>query len=381
MRDAADLSLAYSPGVALPCQEIVSDPSKAYLYTAKGNLVAVITNGTAVLGLGNIGALASKPVMEGKAVLFKQFGHVDSIDLEIDEADPERFVEIVASLSPSFGGINLEDIKAPDCFTIEQALSSSLDIPVFHDDQHGSAIVVAAALKNATRLLGKEIASLKICASGTGAASIACLQMLLLLGAKKENIYVSDSKGLVVEDRLSSIDPWRAQFAQKADARHLSDVMSDADVYLGLSVAGALTQDMVRKMASNPIVLALSNPVPEISPELALSARPDAIICTGRSDYPNQVNNVLCFPFIFRGALDCAAFTINNAMKLAAANAIAELASKPLARCQLIPNPFDARLLPAVASQVALAAMETGVARKPISDIDAYRKSLSQMKV
>ncbi|WP_127752478.1 NADP-dependent malic enzyme [Devosia sp. 1566] len=388
LANTRDLSLAYSPGVAIPCEEIAADPQAAYKYTSKGNLVAVISNGTAVLGLGNIGALASKPVMEGKAVLFKKFAGIDSIDLEVNEQDPKRFIEIVAPLEPSFGGINLEDIKAPECFEIEVALRERMNIPVFHDDQHGTAIIVAAAVINAMRLVGKDIAKAKIVTSGAGAAAIACMNMLIAVGAKRENIWIADSKGLVTRKRDNSVDRWRGAFAQDTDKTELSEVMAGADIYVGLSKAGALKPEMMRDMAPNPLILALSNPIPEIMPELAREARPDAMICTGRSDYPNQVNNVLCFPFLFRGALDCGATVINEAMKAAAAEAIAQLAHEPGLEASshgvpaifgpdyLIPNPFDQRLILRIAPAVAKAAMDTGVAKRPIEDWAAYRDTL-----
>ena len=383
-----DLSLAYSPGVALPCEEIAADPAAAYKYTSKGNLVAVISNGTAVLGLGNIGALASKPVMEGKAVLFKKFAGIDSIDIEVNEQDPKRFIEIVAPLEPSFGGINLEDIKAPECFEIEEELRERMNIPVFHDDQHGTAIIVAAAVLNAMKLVGKDIANAKICTSGAGAAAIACMNMLIAVGAKRENIWIADSKGLVTKSRGNSVDRWRGAFAQDTDKTELAEVMAGADIYVGLSKAGALKPEMMKEMAPNPLILALSNPIPEIMPELARETRPDALICTGRSDYPNQVNNVLCFPFLFRGALDCGATVINEEMKAAAAHAIAKLAHEPGLEASahgvpaifgpdyLIPNPFDQRLILRIAPAVAKAAMESGVARAPIADFDAYNDTL-----
>jgi malate dehydrogenase (oxaloacetate-decarboxylating)(NADP+) len=388
LANTRDLSLAYSPGVAIPCEEIAADPQAAYKYTSKGNLVAVISNGTAVLGLGNIGALASKPVMEGKAVLFKKFAGIDSIDLEVNEQDPKRFIEIVAPLEPSFGGINLEDIKAPECFEIEEALREQMNIPVFHDDQHGTAIIVAAAVINAMRLVRKDIGKVKIVTSGAGAAAIACMNMLIAVGAKRENIWIADSKGLVTKKRDNSVDRWRGAFAQDTEATELSEVMAGADIYVGLSKAGALKPEMMRDMAENPLILALSNPVPEIMPELAKEARPDALVCTGRSDYPNQVNNVLCFPFLFRGALDCGATIINEEMKAAAAYAIAQLAHEPgleatahgvpaiFGSDYLIPNPFDQRLILRIAPAVAKAAMESGVAARPIADFDAYRDQL-----
>ena len=390
LANARDLALAYSPGVAAPCEEIAADPEKAYSYTSKGNLVAVISNGTAVLGLGNIGALASKPVMEGKAVLFKKFAGIDSIDIEVNESDPKKFIEIVAPLEPSFGGINLEDIKAPDCFYIEESLRERMNIPVFHDDQHGTAIIVAAAVLNAMKLVGKNIADVKICTSGAGAAAIACMNMLLTMGARRENIYLADRQGLVTKNRANSVDPWRGAFAQDIHATELAEVMAGADIYVGLSSAGALKPEMIREMARDPLILALSNPIPEIMPELAIAERPDAMICTGRSDYPNQVNNVLCFPFIFRGALDAGATTINDDMKRAAAYAIAQLAHEPVLESlgaeasaifgsgYLIPSPFDQRLILRIAPAVAQAAMDSGVSRRPIQDMRAYQDSLKR---
>ncbi|MCD7061137.1 NADP-dependent malic enzyme [Pelagibacterium xiamenense] len=384
-----DLALAYSPGVAAPCEEIAENPEAAARYTSRANLVAVISNGTAVLGLGNIGALASKPVMEGKAVLFKKFAGIDSIDIEIDEQDPKKFIETVAPMWPSFGGINLEDIKAPDCFEIEEALKERMPIPVFHDDQHGTAIIVAAAVLNGLKIAKKDIAKVKICTSGAGAAAIACLNMLMAVGAKRENIWVADREGLVTTSRDNSVDRWRGAFAQDSDKTTLAEVMDGADIFLGLSAAGALKAEMLKDMAKDPLILALSNPVPEIMPEVAIAARPDAMICTGRSDYPNQVNNVLCFPFIFRGALDVGATEINEEMKAAAAHAIAQLAHEPVleattsgastfGRDYLIPNPFDQRLILRIAPAVAKAAMDSGVAQRPITDFDAYKDSLNQ---
>ncbi|WP_116654092.1 NADP-dependent malic enzyme [Pelagibacterium sediminicola] len=384
-----DLALAYSPGVAAPCEEIAANPETAAQYTSRANLVAVISNGTAVLGLGNIGALASKPVMEGKAVLFKKFAGIDSIDLEIDELDPKKFIETVAPLWPSFGGINLEDIRAPDCFEIEEALRERMPIPVFHDDQHGTAIIVAAAVLNGLKIAGKDIANVKICTSGAGAAAIACLNMLIAVGAKRENIWVADREGLVTTARHNLVDRWRGSFAQDTDKTSLAEVMEGADIFLGLSAAGALKPEMLKDMAKDPLILALSNPIPEIMPEVAQEARPDAMICTGRSDYPNQVNNVLCFPFIFRGALDVGATMINEEMKAAAAHAIAKLAHEPVleaipsgastfGRDYLIPNPFDQRLILRIAPAVAKAAMDTGVAQRPITDFEAYKDSLNQ---
>ncbi len=388
LANTRDLSLAYSPGVATPCEEIAANPADAYRYTSKGNLVAVISNGTAVLGLGNIGALASKPVMEGKAVLFKKFAGIDSIDIEVNEQDPKKFIEIVAPLEPTFGGVNLEDIKAPECFEIEEALRERMNIPVFHDDQHGTAIIVAAAVINAMRLVGKDISKVKICTSGAGAAAIACMNMLIAVGAKRENIWIADSKGLVTKKRDNSVDRWRGAFAQDTDKTELAEVMDGADIYVGLSKAGALKPEMMKNMAPNPLILGLSNPTPEIMPELAKEARPDALVCTGRSDYPNQVNNVLCFPFLFRGALDCGATIINEEMKAAAAHAIAKLAHEPGLEATahgvpaifgpdyLIPNPFDQRLILRIAPAVAKAAMDSGVATRPIADFDAYRDQL-----
>ncbi|MHA6730665.1 NADP-dependent malic enzyme [Devosia sp. A369] len=390
LANTRDLALAYSPGVAIPCEKIAADPEAVYKYTSKGNLVAVISNGTAVLGLGNIGALASKPVMEGKAVLFKKFAGIDSIDIEVNEQDPQRFIDIVAPLEPSFGGINLEDIKAPECFEIEEALRERMNIPVFHDDQHGTAIIVAAAVLNAMELTGKDIAKVKIVTSGAGAAAIACMNMLIAVGATRENIWIADSKGLVTKARDNTVDRWRGAFAQQTDKTELSEVMAGADIYVGLSKAGALKPEMMKDMAANPLILALSNPTPEIMPELAREARPDAMICTGRSDYPNQVNNVLCFPFLFRGALDCGATVINEEMKAAAAHAIAKLAHEPGLEASthgvpaifgpeyLIPNPFDQRLILRIAPAVAKAAMESGVAKRPIADFAAYRDQLNR---
>jgi len=388
-----DLALAYSPGVAAPCEEIAKDPSKAADYTARGNLVAVISNGTAVLGLGAIGPLASKPVMEGKAVLFKKFAGIDVFDIEVDERDVDRFVDAVAVLEPTFGGINLEDIKAPECFQIEARLRQRMNIPVFHDDQHGTAIIVGAAVRNGLELAGKDISEAKIVASGAGAAALACLNMLVSLGAKLENIWVTDIEGVVYEGREALMDEWKARFAQKTDKRTLSEVIDGADVFLGLSAAGVLKPDMVARMGKGPLILALANPNPEIMPEEALAVRPDVVMCTGRSDYPNQVNNVLCFPYIFRGALDVGATTINEEMKRAAVEAIAGLAreepSDVAARAYggvtetfgpnyLIPSPFDQRLILRIAPAVARAAMETGVATRPIEDFTAYLDRLNR---
>ena len=389
-----DLALAYSPGVAEPCLEIQADPAKAYRYTARGNLVAVISNGSAVLGLGNIGALAGKPVMEGKGVLFKKFAGVDVFDIEIDEKDPEKFVEIVAALEPTFGGINLEDIKAPECFYIEQKLRERMNIPVFHDDQHGTAIISSAAILNGLRIIGKKIEDVKLVASGAGAASIACLNLLVSLGMKHENITVCDSKGVIYEGRDDKMDATKKLYAQKdTGARSLADAIPNADIFLGCSAAGALTQEMVKTMGPNPLILALANPNPEITPPEAKAVRPDAIVCTGRSDFPNQVNNVLCFPFIFRGALDVGATSINEEMKMAAVRAIADLALEEQNEVvtsaygggevsfgpeYIIPKPFDPRLIVRIAPAVAKAAMDSGVATRPITDWNAYIEKLTQ---
>ncbi|KQN74320.1 NADP-dependent malic enzyme [Devosia sp. Leaf64] len=385
-----DLALAYSPGVAAPCEEIAENPETVARYTSRQNLVAVISNGTAVLGLGNIGALASKPVMEGKAVLFKKFAGIDVFDLEVDEIEPTKFVDAVAPLWPTFGGINLEDIRAPDCFEIEEKLRERMPIPVFHDDQHGTAIIVGAAVLNGLELTGKKIEEVKICTSGAGAAAIACLNVLVALGAKYENIWVADKDGLVTHKRNDVNDKWRGQFRRESDATTLAEVIEGADVFLGLSAAGALKPEMLMKMAPKPLILALANPNPEIMPEVAKATRPDAMVCTGRSDYPNQVNNVLCFPFIFRGALDVHATTINEEMKLAAVRAIAKLAHEPglevspsgapavFGPDHIIPNPFDQRLILRIAPAVARAAMESGVAKRPIEDWDAYQDRLNR---
>lgn len=388
-----DLALAYSPGVAAPCLEIAKDPATAADYTARANLVGVISNGTAVLGLGAIGALASKPVMEGKAVLFKKFAGVDVFDIEVDELDVDRFVDAVAVLEPTFGGINLEDIKAPECFQIEAKLRERMNIPVFHDDQHGTAIIVGAAVRNGLELAGKTLADAKIVASGAGAAALACLNMLVSLGASRENIWITDIEGVVYEGREALMDEWKSVFAQKTDKRTLSEVIEGADVFLGLSAGGVLKPEMVAKMGSGPLILALANPNPEIMPEAAKEVRPDVVMCTGRSDYPNQVNNVLCFPYIFRGALDVGATTINEEMKRAAVEAIAGLAreepSDIAARAYggatetfgpnyLIPSPFDQRLILRIAPAVAKAAMDSGVATRPIEDFDAYFDKLNR---
>src|SRR4051795_2064000 len=388
-----DLALAYSPGVAAPCEVIAEDPDSVFKYTSKGNLVAVITNGTAVLGLGAIGALASKPVMEGKAVLFKKFAGIDSFDIEIEERDPEKLVEIVAALEPTFGAINLEDIRAPDCFIVESKLRERMKIPVFHDDQHGTAIIVAAAVRNGLFLKGKPIEEARLVASGAGAAALACLNLLVGLGMKLENILVTDIDGVVYEGRPTLMDPWKARYAREIGLRTLAEAIEGADVFLGLSAAGVLKPEMVARMADRPLILALANPNPEISPELAREVRPDCIIATGRSDYPNQVNNVLCFPFIFRGALDVGATTINEEMKLAAVRAIAELAQAEQSDVVsaaygtqdlrfgpdfLIPRPFDPRLILTVAPAVAQAAIDSGVAMRPFADIETYRRSLQR---
>jgi malate dehydrogenase (oxaloacetate-decarboxylating)(NADP+) len=387
-----DLSLAYSPGVAAACEAIVADPNEVSSLTARGNLVAVITNGTAVLGLGAIGPLAAKPVMEGKGVLFQKFAGIDVFDIEINELDPDKLVDIIASLEPTFGGINLEDIKAPECFEVERKLRQKVKIPVFHDDQHGTAIIVGSAVINALTVVGKDIGTVKIAASGAGAAGIACLDMLVQLGAKPENISVSNREGVLYKGR-PGLDPQGMRYARDTAARTLGDIVNGADVFLGVSAGGVLTQAMVKTMAARPIILALANPTPEILPELAKEVRPDAIIATGRSDYPNQVNNALCFPYIFRGALDVGATTINEAMKIACVYAIAELARRELsdiaARAYgdqlfsfgedyLIPQPFDPRLLVSLAPAVAKAAMDSGVATRPILDMPAYRERLSQ---
>ncbi|MBK8740949.1 MAG: NADP-dependent malic enzyme [Betaproteobacteria bacterium] len=388
-----DLALAYSPGVAAACDEIVRDPGEARNLTARGNLIAVITNGTAVLGLGAIGPLAAKPVMEGKAVLFKKFAGIDCFDLEINELDPDKLVEIVAALEPTFGGINLEDIKAPECFIVERKLRARMKIPVFHDDQHGTAIIVGAAVTNGLKVVGKKIEDVKFVVSGAGAAALACLDLLLDLGLRLENIMVTDLAGVVYKGRKELMDPDKERFARETSARKLADVMAGADVFLGLSAGKVLTQDMVRAMAPKPLILALANPTPEILPELVKEVRDDAVICTGRTDYPNQVNNVLCFPFIFRGALDVGATTITRQMEIATVHAIAELAqveqSDIVATAYgttdlsfgpeyLIPKPFDPRLILAISPAVARAAMESGVATRPITDWDAYRQQLNQ---
>ena len=387
-----DLALAYSPGVAAACEEIVADPNNAFKYTSRGNLVAVVTNGTAVLGLGDIGPLASKPVMEGKAVLFKKFAGIDVFDIEVNEKhDLDKLVDIIASLEPTFGGINLEDIKAPDCFYVERKLRERMKIPVFHDDQHGTAIVVGAAMLNGLKVVGKELDAVKLVASGAGAAALACLNLLLKLGIPRENIFVTDLAGVVYEGRTELMDDDKSAFAQKTSARTLDDVIGGADIFLGLSAGGVLKPDMVRKMAARPLIFALANPNPEISPEDVKLVRDDAIMATGRTDYPNQVNNVLCFPYIFRGALDAGASTITDEMEIAAVRAIAELAraeqSEVVAAAYvghqlafgpeyLIPKPFDPRLMMKIAPAVAQAAADSGVALRPIADMQAYRERL-----
>jgi malate dehydrogenase (oxaloacetate-decarboxylating)(NADP+) len=386
-----DLALAYSPGVAAPCEEIVKDPDAAFRYTARGNLVGVITNGTAVLGLGDIGPLAAKPVMEGKAVLFKKFAGIDVFDIEVNEKDLDKLVDVIAALEPTFGGINLEDIKAPDCFYVERKLRERMKIPVFHDDQHGTAIVVGAAILNALKAVGKEPGNVKLVTSGAGAAALACLGLLLKLGIKRENIFVTDLAGVVFEGRTELMDEDKIQFAQKTEARSLAEVIVEADVFLGLSAGGVLKAAMVASMAANPVILALANPTPEIMPEEVLAVRQDAVIATGRSDYPNQVNNVLCFPYIFRGALDSGATTITLEMEIAAVHAIAELAQQEqsdvvaaayagqqlaFGRDYLIPKPFDPRLMIWIAPAVAKAAETSGVARRPVADMVAYTESL-----
>ncbi|MGS1009601.1 NADP-dependent malic enzyme [Achromobacter anxifer] len=388
-----DLALAYSPGVAAACEEIVADPANVYRYTARGNLVGVITNGTAVLGLGNIGALASKPVMEGKAVLFKKFAGLDVYDIEINETDPDKLVEIIAGLEATFGGINLEDIKAPECFTVERKLRERMKIPVFHDDQHGTAITVSAAFINGLKVVGKDIKQVKVVTSGAGAAALACLDLMVDLGLPLENVWVTDIEGVVYEGRTVLMDPDKARFAQKTDARKLAEVIQDADVFLGLSAGGVLKPEMVAAMGPRPLILALANPTPEILPEVAQSVRDDVVMATGRSDYPNQVNNVLCFPYIFRGALDVGATTITREMEKAAVYAIAELAEEEQNEVvaaaygtydisfgpeYLIPKPFDPRLIVRIAPAVAKAAMEGGVATRPLADLEAYAEQLQQ---
>ncbi len=390
MNTQRDLSLAYSPGVAVPCEDIAKDPGLAYDYTNKGNLVAVISNGTAVLGLGNLGALGSKPVMEGKSVLFKRFADVNSIDIELDTEDPDEFCKAVRLMGPTFGGINLEDIKAPECFIIEQRLKEEMDIPVFHDDQHGTAVICAAGLLNALHISGKKIEDVKIVLNGAGAAGIACIELLKRMGARHDNCIVADTKGVIYQGRTEGMNQWKSAHAVKTDARSLEEAMIGADVFLGVSVKGAVTQDMVRSMADNPVIFAMANPDPEITPEEAHEVRMDAIVATGRSDYPNQVNNVLGFPYLFRGALDIHARAINDEMKIACAEALADLAredvpdevalaygkSLTFGRDYIIPTPFDPRLIHRIPPAVAKAGMDTGAARRPIIDLVAYEESL-----
>ncbi len=386
-----DLALAYSPGVAAACEEIVADPANAFRYTSRGNLVAVVTNGTAVLGLGDIGPLASKPVMEGKGVLFKKFAGIDVFDLEVQEKDPDRLVDIIAALEPTFGGINLEDIKAPDCFYIERKLRERMKIPVFHDDQHGTAIVVGAALLNGLAVVGKKLEDIKLVTSGAGAAALACLNLIVKLGVPRRNIWVTDLAGVVYQGRTELMDPDKVEFAQATSARKLAEVIAGADVFLGLSAAGVLKPEMVKSMAARPLIFALANPTPEIMPEEVKAVRDDAIMATGRTDYPNQVNNVLCFPYIFRGALDSGATTITDAMEIAAVHAIADLAkaeqndvvasayagaSLSFGPEYLIPKPFDPRLMMMIAPAVAQAAADSGVAQRPVKDLPAYRDKL-----
>src|SRR4051812_38264763 len=390
MATQRDLSLAYSPGVAVPVRAIADNPTCAYDYTAKGNPVAVISNGTAILGLGNLGALASKPVMEGKAVLFKRFADVDAIDIEVKTEDAQRFIDCVELLEPSFGGINLEDIAAPDCFIIEQTLRERMNIPVFHDDQHGTAIITAAGLINACHLTGRKLCEVKVVVNGAGAAAIACTELVKAMGVRGDNVIMCDRKGVIYRGR-TDLDQWKSPHAVDTDRRTLAEALKGADVFLGLSAANVVSKDMVKTMAREPIIFAMANPDPEISPPDAKAARPDAIVATGRSDYPNQVNNVLGFPFIFRGALDVRATAINDAMKIAAAEALAELAREPVpeevaaayggrahsfGRDYIIPAPFDPRLMEVVASAVAEAAVQSGVAQKPIANMEAYRQEL-----
>jgi len=394
MTNQRDLALAYSPGVAFACEEIVRDPAESYNMTARGNLVGVVTNGTAVLGLGNIGPLAAKPVMEGKAVLFKKFAGIDCFDIELNELDPDKLVDIIAAMEPTFGGINLEDIKAPECFYVEKKLRERMKIPVFHDDQHGTAIIVGAAVTNGLRVVGKKPENVKLVCSGAGAAALACLDMLVAIGIKQENIWVSDIKGVVWRGRVEEMDENKARYAQVTDLRTVDQLLDGADVFLGLSAARVIKPEWLAKMAVSPLIMALANPEPEIMPDLAKAARPDAIIATGRSDYPNQVNNVLCFPFIFRGALDVGATVVNEAMKVAAVKAIADLAmaeqndqvaaaygdtgSLSFGPEYLIPKPFDPRLIVRIAPAVAKAAMDSGVATRPIKDFVAYKQQLAQ---
>ena len=387
-----DLSLAYSPGVAAPCMEIAANPGAAYDYTSKGNVIAVISNGTAVLGLGDIGAAAAKPVMEGKAVLFKKFADIDGIDLELDTTDPEKFIETVAMLAPTFGGVNLEDIKAPECFIIEQQLRERMNIPIFHDDQHGTAIITAAGIINALHLTGRKFDDVKIVCNGAGAASIACVELLKVMGVKANNVILCDRAGPIYKGRKDSMNQWKSAHAVDTDVRSLEEALVDADIFLGLSVADAVTKKMVKSMAPNPVIFAMANPIPEIMPDDVKAARDDAIIATGRSDFPNQVNNVLGFPYIFRGALDVHASKINDEMKIAAAYALAMLAREDVpdavadayggqvmayGKDYIIPAPFDPRLISAVSSAVAKAAMDSGVARRPIEDLESYKRNLS----
>ncbi len=389
-----DLSLAYTPGVAVACEAIANDPSEAARFTSRGNLVGVISNGTAVLGLGAIGALASKPVMEGKAVLFNKFAGIDVFDIEIEERDPDKLVEIIAGLEATFGGINLEDIKAPECFEVESKLKKRMNIPVFHDDQHGTAVVTAAAVVNGLEIVNKDIKNVKIAVSGAGSAAIACLDLLIELGLSKKNILVTDRSGVIYQGRSKDLAPNKASYAADTEARTLSDAVKDADIFLGLSSGNVLKPEMVLSMAARPLILAMANPTPEIMPEEVKAIRSDAVIATGRSDFPNQVNNVLCFPFIFRGALDVNATTINEAMKVACVYAIAELAKMPVTeevaaiyegetltfgQEYILPKPFDSRLLTHVSIAVAKAAMESGVAKNPIKDFSAYHDKLTQL--
>jgi len=396
MATQRDLSLAYSPGVAVPVLAIADNPDLAYVYTTRANRVAVISNGTAILGLGNLGALASKPVMEGKAVLFKRFADIDAIDLEVDTTDVEAFIGAVRYLGPTFGGINLEDIKAPDCFIIENRLRELMDIPVFHDDQHGTAIITAAGFINALQLTGREISSTKVVVNGAGAAGVACLNLLMAMGLSRSNIILCDTKGVIYQGRSEGMNQWKSPFAAETNARSLADALQGADVFIGLSAKDAVTKEMVKTMAADPIIFAMANPDPEITPEDVRQVRGDAIVATGRSDYPNQINNVLGFPYIFRGALDVAATTINEEMKIAAAHALAELAREEVpdevaqayrgaryvyGKEYIIPVPFDPRLIARVSSAVAEAAMKSGVARRPITDMAAYRQRLSSRLV
>jgi len=390
MSTQRDLSLAYSPGVAIPVEEIADNPGSAYDYTSKGNMVAVISNGTAILGLGNLGALASKPVMEGKSVLFKRFADVNSIDLELDTEDADEFINAVKLMGPSFGGINLEDIKAPECFIIEQQLKEMMDIPVFHDDQHGTAVICAAGLLNALKLSDKKIEDVKVVLNGAGAAGIACVELIKRMGAKHENCIICDTKGVVYQGRTEGMNQWKSAHAVKTDKRTLEEAMDGADVFLGVSAKDAVTQDMVKSMAPNPVIFAMANPDPEITPEAAREVRPDAIVATGRSDYPNQINNVLCFPYLFRGALDIHARSINDEMKIACAEALAALAQEDVpdevgiaygkelqfGPDYIIPTPFDPRLIHVIPPAVARMGMETGVARRPIVDMDDYELKL-----